>query len=1082
MDRCALQSAFFEIAVAIGNSFELDKMLNETAGLMQSRLNCESVTIYRQEETFVEICCAHIDSLTGCSIDSKNMESLLQQYQQHRQDWLQIQSGRDFYYLFELKDFGVLVVNRKRLEFDDFARNCLLELMQKLAHTIQACIDHQKLSSVRKKLIATQRVAKIGDWEFDLQANKLEWSAETYRIFECDEASYKPSYDGFWELIHPEDRDRVFAVFEKALRDKQVCSAEHRVLFPDGRIKYVFEQAFSVFDDQGNPTSIAGTIQDITEKSHIEKELNQRETELEAIVESIPLMLFVKEAKELRFVRFNKAGEKILGYSRAQMLGKNDYDFFPEEQASFFIEQDRQALNSGKVTSVAEEVVSTPSGDRILHTIKVGIPDEKGEPKYLLGISEDITEFKQANDRLQASEKYLRLAQSVAKVGHYVLNVQSGLWTSSEELDRVLGIDNHFVRDVAGWVSLIHPEDRAMMTEYFTNEVLGKHWQFDKEYRIISPVDGCEKWVYGIGVLQFDDAGQVVEMFGTIQDISERKKNERKLSQASSIITNLAEGIMVTDDENRFISINPAFTRITGYSLQEVKGKSPNILYSGRHDENFYREMWDSLLDKGHWQGEVWNRRKNGEVYPQWLSISTIRDEKDMLLNYIGVFSDISAVKESEEELRFLAHHDALTSLPNRVLLNDRLEHALTHISRSKLNLAVLYLDLDHFKSINDSFGHPHGDLLLQVIASRLQQVLRKHDTVSRVSGDEFVILLEDLHSAEEAGVIAEKILDAISKPIMLDVNEVTVTASIGIAMAPADSNSPVLLLKNADTALYRAKDQGRNNFEFFSSEMSASSFETLFMLNGLYKALDNEEFVVYYQPQVDMVENRLTGVEALVRWNHPEMGLVPPDRFIPLAEDSGVILKLGEWVLRTACRQMKSWLEQGVAVDYIAVNISGRQLIDKNLLNVVRSALQEANIDGRYIELEVTETLVMKETSYSNVIDELKALGVRISIDDFGTGYSSLVRLKYLPIDKLKIDMSFIQGVPEDEDDTNITRTIINLAQGMNLNVIAEGVESEKQAEFLLQQQCRYVQGYLYSRPLPAKELEVWMTRFHQS
>ncbi|MBO1923949.1 EAL domain-containing protein [Thiomicrorhabdus sp. 6S3-12] len=1081
MDRYALQSAFFDIAVAIGNSFELDRMLNEMASLMQSRLNCESVAIYRQEGSLVEICCAHAESIPECSLDSKEIEPLLQRYQQHRQDVLQMQSGGNFYYLFALNEFGVLVINRTHSEFDDFALNCLLELMHKLAHSIEVCIDHQKLTSVRKKLSETQRVAKIGDWEFDLRANKLDWSPETYRIFECDEASFEPTYEGFLELIHPEDRQRVLEVFEKSLRDKQVYNVEHRVLFPGGRVKYVLEQAFTVFDDQGNPLSTAGTVQDITEKSHIEKELNQREAELEAIVESIPLMLFVKEAKELRFVRFNKAGEKILGYSRDQMLGKNDYDFFPEEQASFFVEQDRKALNSGKVTSVAEELVSTPAGDRILHTIKVGIPDEKGEPKYLLGISEDITEFKKANDRLQASETYLRLAQSVAKVGHYVLDVQRGLWTSSEELDRILGIDEYFVRDVAGWISLIQPEDRAMMTEYLTNEVLGKKRPFDKEYRIVSPLDGREKWVYGIGVLQFDDAGDVVEMFGTIQDITERKKNERKLNQASSIIANLAEGIMVTDAENRFISVNPAFTRITGYSLQEVDGKTPNILYSGKHDESFYREMWDGLLDKGRWQGEVWNRRKNGEIYPQWLSISTIQDEKGGLLNYIGVFSDISALKENEEELRFLAHHDALTSLPNRVLLNDRLEHALTHISRSKLNLAVLYLDLDHFKAINDSFGHPHGDLLLQVIASRLQQALRKHDTVSRVSGDEFVVLLEDLHSAEEAGLIAEKILDSISKPIMLDVNEVTVTASIGIAMAPADSSSSVLLLKNADTALYRAKDQGRNNFEFFSSEMSASSFETLFMLNGLYKALENEEFVIYYQPQVDMVENRLTGVEALVRWNHPEMGLVPPARFIPLAEDSGVILKLGEWVLRAACRQMKSWLEQGVAVDYIAVNLSGRQLIDKNLLHVVRSALQEANIDGRYIELEVTETLVMKETTYSNVIQELKTLGVRISIDDFGTGYSSLVRLKYLPIDKLKIDMSFIQGVPEDEDDANITRTIINLAQGMNLNVIAEGVESEKQAEFLLQQQCRYVQGYLYSRPLPAKELEAWLTRFQQ-
>ncbi len=793
----------------------------------------------------------------------------------------------------------------------------------------------------------TQALAKIGSWELDVVNNSLWWSQESFNIFEIDSSKFGASYEAFLELVHPEDREGVNQAYAQSLIDQKPYEIQHRLLFNDGRIKYVHEYATSYFDEQGRAVRSIGTVQDVTGQVQTQLDLRQQEKELNAIIEAIPLMLFVKDAKELRFQRFNAAGEKLLGYGREELLGKNDYDFFPKEQADFFTGLDRETLESCEKRVIRQEEINTPAGKRILHTVKTSITDEKGLPKYLLGVSEDITE---------------------------------------------------------------------------------------------------------------------------------RKAYEEELKKAAAVIDNLAEGIMISDANNRLVSINPAFTKITGYQLEEVKGKTPNVLSSGRHDQNFYQAMWRSIDEKGGWQGEIWNRRKDEEVYPQWLSISSIKDEHGQVINYIGVFSDISIMKNNEAKLRFLAHHDALTELPNRVLMNDRLEHALSQVDRNKSIMAVFYLDLDRFKTINDSFGHPYGDLLLQIVAKRLQSVLRNQDTVSRVSGDEFVVLLENLHSEEEAGLVAQKILDELGKPVLLGEHEITVTTSIGIAIAPNDGTEAVSLLKNADTALYRAKDLGRNSYEFFSSEMSASSFETLFLLNGLRKAMGNNEFVVHYQPQVNMVSNRVLGAEALLRWQHPEMGLVPPGRFIPLAEDSGLIVQLGEWVIRQSCMQMKQWLNQGLSVEYVAVNISGRQLVDKHLVNVVKSALAESGLSGDHLELEVTETLVMKESSFLEVMNELKKLGVRLSIDDFGTGYSSLVRLKHLPIDKLKIDMSFIKGIPEDEDDANITRTIINLAESMKLNVIAEGVEHQKHVDYLVEHNCLLAQGYYYSKPVSAEDFVTWL------
>lgn len=523
------------------------------------------------------------------------------------------------------------------------------------------------------------------------------------------------------------------------------------------------------------------------------------------------------------------------------------------------------------------------------------------------------------------------------------------------------------------------------------------------------------------------------------------------------------------------MAVNAAFSQITGYSEAEVRGWNPRFLKSGRHDADFYRRLWSSLRETGQWQGEMWNRHRDGWLFPVWQTISAVTDTQGRLLYYVGLFADISRIKETEDQLRHMAQHDPLTDLPNRLLLQQRLEHALERLRRHEGSLAVLFLDLDRFKSINDSFGHPAGDELLQELARRLRHEVREADTLARVSGDEFVLLLEDDADEHVAAQVAQKLLRTLARPCQAGGQEIYITTTIGIALAPADGNDAQTLIKNADAALYRAKDMGRNTYTFFSQEMAETSYQQLVLDSALRRALEGEEFVLYYQPLMDLAQKQAAGVEVLVRWQHPQMGLVPPGDFIPRAEETGLIVPLGEWVLRQACRQMCQWLQLGLGLTTVAVNVAPRQLMNPGLVDSVAQILEETGLEASYLELEVTESGLMVERS-AQVLAGLKELGIRIAVDDFGTGHSSLSRIKQLPIDKLKVDRSFVCDIPVDADDVAITRAVIAMATSLDLAVVAEGVETREQAEFLLAERCLQGQGYLYSRPLAEPDFCTWL------
>ncbi|HET7776373.1 MAG TPA: EAL domain-containing protein [Azospira sp.] len=538
-----------------------------------------------------------------------------------------------------------------------------------------------------------------------------------------------------------------------------------------------------------------------------------------------------------------------------------------------------------------------------------------------------------------------------------------------------------------------------------------------------------------------------------------------------------SEAIMITDAENRIVDVNPAFTRITGYGRAEVVGRNPRLLQSGIQSEHFYREMWSAINQHGHWRGEIWNRRRNGELYPEWLAVDRVLSPDGAVLNYVAMWSDISERKEAEARIHYLAHYDALTDLPNRVLFNDRFTQALLHARRYSETVGLMFVDLDRFKVVNDTLGHRVGDELLKQVAERLRQCVREEDTVSRQGGDEFVVLVANLGMSAAAAVVADKILAALAEPIHFEGHELMVTCSVGIACYPGDGADPETLMKNADMAMYRAKSVGRNNYQFFSPELEQGALTRLTLENAMRRALDREpereELELHYLPQVDNPSGRLLSLEALIRWRHPEQGLLLPAQFIPLAEESGLVLPLSLWVLRRVARQLAAWRRAGLPLVPVAINLCEAQLRQPDFAEALGRILADEGVEGRWIELEFTEAALMHDTERNlRVLSALKRLGVGITLDDFGVGYSNLNVLRRLPVDTLKIDRSLVSDVAHNEDDAVIVDAIISMARSMNLKVVAEGVETADQAGFFKARACAEIQGHFFSKAVGAEQV----------
>ena len=610
-------------------------------------------------------------------------------------------------------------------------------------------------------------------------------------------------------------------------------------------------------------------------------------------------------------------------------------------------------------------------------------------------------------------------------------------------------------------------------------------WLLSTDYLLTSYFDGSEQltrwqrmngyiWVLFSAVMIFLVRARLFRFLGDGADLKRQREDQERLRQAGAVFDCTREGVLVSDRSGVIVHVNRALVEITGYTPEEVLGRRPSMFKSGRHGPEFYQTVFKSLQDHGNWHGEIWNRRKSGEIYPQWQTVRAITDAKGQVSHYMAVFSDISAIKKSQTDLVRLAHHDPLTDLPNRLLFTDRAEQALAFSRRHNCGCALLLIDLDHFKIINDSLGHNVGDLLLKAVGDRLQSVFGKNFTVARLGGDEFAVLAESCAQVAQAVVMAQQVLELMKGAFEVDKHPLFVSASIGISVFPGDALNAEQLLRNADSALFKAKSAGREGYALYTEELTTHAQYRVEVASDLRRALERHELRVFYQPVHDLRTSRLIGVEALVRWEHPQRGLLTPGEFIPVAERTGLIAEIDAWVLEQACLQMRHWQSSGIHLSFVAVNISSRLFTRPELYTLVSTVLADTGLDPALLELEVTESAVMEDSHVAlEQMHRLRALGLRLAIDDFGTGFSSLLRLKQLPVQKLKIDQGFVAGLPQDNDDAAIVRAVIALAQSMGLQVHAEGIEQVEQAQFLLDFNCDLGQGYWFGRPVPAQELD---------
>ncbi|WP_183139111.1 bifunctional diguanylate cyclase/phosphodiesterase [Pseudomonas syringae group genomosp. 7] len=695
-------------------------------------------------------------------------------------------------------------------------------------------------------------------------------------------------------------------------------------------------------------------------------------------------------------------------------------------------------------------------------------PFEQSPTPAVLVIVRDITQLKQAQKQLQLSEEKFAKAFHASPDGLAITRQQDGMLLEvNEGFCRITGYSEqhcleHSTFDLGIWVDL---SERSRLIEQ-----LKRHGSVRDFKARLRNADGsirlCELSSHPL-VITGDDC-----LLTIARDITESRQMQEKLHLAATVFESTAEGVLITDTNQRINAVNRAFTEITGYSEAEAIGQTPRLLASGQHDSAFYASMWHQLAAEGHWQGEISNRRKDGELYPSWLTINAVRNKANRTTHFVAVFADISSLKHAQARLDYQAHHDPLTGLPNRTLFESRLQSALLHSEESGSLGAVLFLDLDRFKHINDSLGHPVGDLLLKGIAHRLKETLRDVDTVARLGGDEFIVLLPGLLQPSDAQSIANKLLACFNTPFEAGEHELYISPSIGSCVFPTDGNDVATLVKNADAAMYRSKAKGRNRVESYTHDLTTQASERIALEQELRRALDHNQLALAYQPKISLLTHTLVGAEALIRWSHPTFGEVPPEHFIPLAEENGMILQIGDWVLEQACRQMGEWRKTRQPFGPLSVNLAGAQLRQTNLVERIEQLLADNRLEPSCLQLEITEHFIMSQTQEAlAVLHKLKTLGVQLAIDDFGTGYSSLSYLKRLPLDILKIDQSFIRGLPEDTHDAAIVRAIIARGRSMQLTVIAEGVENSEQQQFLTSEGCEQIQGYIISLPLQPEE-----------
>ncbi|MDD5334600.1 MAG: PAS domain S-box protein [Rhodoferax sp.] len=879
------------------------------------------------------------------------------------------------------------------------------------------------------------------------------------------------------DFVHPD----FLAIVQTRMKNTPVDQVvtpmvEQKFVKLDGTAMDVEIQATRI--SYAGAPAVQVAMRDVTEHKQNVVKLALTNKRLGALIEAIPDAIFFKDP-ESRWQITNEPAKRLFHLHGLAWQDKTEMELaqlHPEFRAAHeaCLVDDEKAWQAGKLALFFETMVDEDGTAHEFEVRKMPVFDEQGQRQALVIIGRDVTERKKAEEALEENrQKYQALSEAASEA--IFISEQGQCLEQNSRAQELFGYTSQEAvgRSDTEWIA---PRDRDRVLKNML-----------ADYELPYEATGLRKDGSTFPVLlrgkRMHYKGKVVRVL-TMDDITERKQAEEAQRIAATAFDS-QQGMMVTDAQRQILRVNKAFSAITGYEALEAVGQTPQLLASGRHDADFFAAMWGAIARSGSWQGEIWNRRKNGELFPAWFTISAVTDETGQTSHYVGAFADLSSRKTAEDQIRNLAFYDTLTGLPNRRLLIDRLEQALLGGGRPLRKGALLFVDIDNFKTLNDTLGHSQGDLLLQQVARRLSNCTREGDTVARLSGDEFVVLLENLsrsdrEAARQAETVGEKILLALHQPYQLDNGEHHSTSSIGITLLSSQQQgSTDEPLKRAELAMYQAKAAGRNALRFFDPQMQAEVTTRATLEADLREAILKDQFVLYYQPQV-VGKDRLTGVEALLRWQHPERGLVLPAEFIPLAEDSDLILALGQWVLETACAQLKRWAGQpALAQLSIAVNVSARQFHREDFVTQVLTVLERSGANPKLLKLELTESLLVDDVE--GVIAKMSALktrGVGFSLDDFGTGYSSLSYLKRLPLDQLKIDQGFVRNILTDPNDAAIAKMVIALADSMGLAVLAEGVEIEAQRDFLAHQGCHAYQGYLFSRPLPVDEFEAFARR----
>lgn len=844
----------------------------------------------------------------------------------------------------------------------------------------------------------------------------------------------------------------------------------------------------------GESSGFVWVLRDITREQQAQAALVEREQFWAEVLRAVPDTLYVQDLAAGKVMFRNRNLAIRLGYS-AEERGDDDNAFWqrishPDEQDYIW----RLLALRGVMTDEAgqESLLRWRHRNGTWHWFSISeqvlARDEQGRVLRVIGLARDVTADIEHRHSLRDSERRYRMlagslqdlvftTDSAVRIDYISPSVQTMLgyspeWAARQGLDSVVTKPRQAARfyDLMRRVRKLSADPAALAE--LGQQLQGQTLHFD-----CVAADGRAVAIELRVMLIWNEQNRFDGALCIGRDISSQRQAEKELRRAATVFDHSTSAIIVTDPAGEIVQVNAAFTRITGYSSDEVLGRLPTVLSADRQQSNQLEYVLRRIVQAGSWEGEFWLKRKEGETFACWVGITAVRDAENDLVSYVCFFSDMTERKASAKRIHRLAYYDGLTQLPNRTLFQDRLHSSLQLAARRGGWVVLMFLDLDRFKPINDSLGHAAGDRMLKDVAVRLASCVEEDDTVARMGGDEFTFLLRPCRDRDEALSraihVAERILASLTKAFVLSGREFFVTASIGIALSPQDGNDISQLMKNADTAMYHAKERGKDNFQFYQAEMNARALERLELESDLRHALEQNQFVLHYQPQFHADDQRLTGVEALLRWQHPLRGLVQPCEFIPALEELGLVVEVGDWVLDDACRQLVAWEREGVVVPKVSVNLSARQFTDGQLGQRIAGILQSSGIAPNRLELELTESILMQDVAEAmRTLDLLKQLGPSIAIDDFGTGYSSLNYLKQFPINVLKIDRSFVDGLPLGEQDAQIARAIIAMAHSLSLSVIAEGVENQAQLDFLREHGCDEVQGFYLGRPMPADEL----------